>query len=38
MANVNNVVTGRYGIVNLRKVAGVKTLFTLAIVYFPPSN
>ena len=25
MANVNNVVTGRYGIVNLRKVAGVKT-------------
>ena len=25
MANVNNVATGRYGIVNLRKVAGVKT-------------
>ena len=25
MANKNNVVTGRYGIVNLRKVAGVKT-------------
>src|SRR3989304_5055484 len=25
MANVNNIVTGRYGIVNLRKVAGVKT-------------
>jgi len=25
MANVNNVATGRYGIVNLRKVAGVRT-------------
>lgn len=25
MANVNNIVTGKYGIVNLRKVAGVKT-------------
>ncbi|MDD4156590.1 MAG: hypothetical protein PHY08_08475 [Candidatus Cloacimonetes bacterium] len=25
MANVNNVATGKYGIVNLRKVAGVKT-------------
>ena len=25
MANVNNIATGKYGIVNLRKVAGVKT-------------
>lgn len=25
MANVDNIATGKYGIVNLRKVAGVKT-------------